>query len=126
MRKTVKYSTEVRERAVRMVRDHAQEYPTRWAAVESIAGKIGARHRRCRTGFARQSRVDAYTHIRHCGLPVKGLPTCACTQAARSEGGIGHAYWKPRGGRRWHYLDKFTAQEILVLTTTPTQFYIRA
>ncbi len=41
MGKSVKYSTEVRERAVRMLKDHEHEYPTRWAAVESIAGKIG-------------------------------------------------------------------------------------
>ena len=41
MGKSVKYSAEVRERAVRMVRDHEHEYPTRWAAIESIAGKIG-------------------------------------------------------------------------------------
>ena len=36
-----KFSPEVRERAVRMVLDHVGDYPTRWAAVESIAGKIG-------------------------------------------------------------------------------------
>jgi len=41
MGKSVKYSAEVRERAVRMLKDHEHEYPTRWAAVESIAGKMG-------------------------------------------------------------------------------------
>ena len=39
--KTRKFSPEVRERAVRMLQEHAGEYPTRWAAVESIAAKIG-------------------------------------------------------------------------------------
>ena len=39
--KTRKFSPEVRERAVRMLQEHAVEYPTRWAAVESIAAKIG-------------------------------------------------------------------------------------
>ena len=41
MTKTKKYSPEVRERAVRMVQEHRGEYPSLWAAVESIASKIG-------------------------------------------------------------------------------------
>ena len=36
-----KYSPEVRERAVRMVLDHAGDYPSQWAAITSIAAKIG-------------------------------------------------------------------------------------
>jgi transposase-like protein len=31
----------VRERAVRMVQEHRGEYPSQWAAIESIAPKIG-------------------------------------------------------------------------------------
>jgi len=41
MNKTSKFSPEVRERAVRMVQEHRGEYPSLWAAVESIAPKIG-------------------------------------------------------------------------------------
>ena len=41
MKKTNKFSPEVRERAVRMVQEHRGEYPSLWAAVESIAPKIG-------------------------------------------------------------------------------------
>jgi transposase-like protein len=41
MKKSNKFSPEVRGRAVRMVREHRGEYPSLWAAVESIAPKIG-------------------------------------------------------------------------------------
>ena len=41
MNKTKKFSPEVRERAVRLVQEHRGEYPSLWAAVESIAPKIG-------------------------------------------------------------------------------------
>jgi transposase-like protein len=40
-RTSPKYAPEVRERAVRMVFDHAGKYPSQWAAVESVAAKIG-------------------------------------------------------------------------------------
>ena len=35
------YSLEVRERAVRMVQEQAGEHTSQWAAIESIAPKIG-------------------------------------------------------------------------------------
>ena len=41
MTKSNKFSPEVRERAVRMVQEHRGEYPSQWAAIESIAPKIG-------------------------------------------------------------------------------------
>ena len=41
MSKSNKFSPEVRERAVRMVQEHRGEYPSLWAAIESIAPKIG-------------------------------------------------------------------------------------
>ena len=41
MKKSNKFSPEVRERAVRLVQEHSGEYPSLWAAVESIAPKIG-------------------------------------------------------------------------------------
>jgi transposase len=41
MTKANKFSPEVRERAVRMVLEHRGQYPSLWAAIESIAPKIG-------------------------------------------------------------------------------------
>ena len=40
-KRTKTYSPEVRARAVRMVMDHQGEYASQWAAISSIAAKIG-------------------------------------------------------------------------------------
>ena len=41
MKKSPKFSPEVRERAVHMVAEARGEYPSQWATIESIAAKIG-------------------------------------------------------------------------------------
>ena len=41
MTNRTRFSPEVRERAVRLVQDHRSEYETQWAAITSIASKIG-------------------------------------------------------------------------------------
>jgi transposase-like protein len=41
MKKSPKYSPEVRERSVRMVLECRNEHPSQWAAIASIASKIG-------------------------------------------------------------------------------------
>ena len=53
-----KYSPELRERAVRMVSDHAGEYPSQWAAIEAIAGKLGCTPETLRR-WVRQAERDA-------------------------------------------------------------------
>ena len=41
MRTSKRYAPEVRERSVRMVRDHESAHASEWAAITSIAEKIG-------------------------------------------------------------------------------------
>jgi len=41
MKEQSRYSREVRERAVRMVFEHAGEYDSQWSAIVSISSKIG-------------------------------------------------------------------------------------
>lgn len=52
-----RYSPEVRERAVRMVLEHQGEYDSQWAAINSIAGKIGCNAETLRN-WVRQAERD--------------------------------------------------------------------
>jgi len=58
MEKTQQYSSELRERAVRMVREHQSEYPSQWAAISSIAAKIGCTAETLRK-WVRRDEVDS-------------------------------------------------------------------
>jgi len=58
MGKPSKYSPEVRERAVRMVREHGPEHPSQWAAIRSIASKIGCTTQTLRN-WVRQAERDS-------------------------------------------------------------------
>src|ERR1700733_15963056 len=58
MNKSNKFSAEVRERAVRMVQEHRGGYPSQWAAIESIAPKIGCTSQTL-LGWVKREEVDS-------------------------------------------------------------------
>jgi transposase len=58
MARPSKYSPELRERAVRMVVEHAGEHPSQWAAIRSVAEKLGCTTEGLRR-WVRQAERDA-------------------------------------------------------------------
>jgi transposase len=57
MTQRTRYPEEVRERAVRLVLEHATEYPSQWAAIESLASKCGMTAETLRK-WVRRAEVD--------------------------------------------------------------------
>jgi transposase len=58
MARTSRFSPEVRDRAVRLVLEHLPEYPSQWAAIHSIAPKLGCAPETLRS-WVRQAERDA-------------------------------------------------------------------
>jgi transposase len=58
MTRAGRFSPEVRERAVRMVFEHAEKHESQWAAITSIAEKIGCAAETLRS-WVRQAERDA-------------------------------------------------------------------
>jgi transposase len=57
MSKSNRYSPEVRERAVRLVREAEKDHSSQWSAIQSIAAKIGCTHETLRR-WVRQAETD--------------------------------------------------------------------
>jgi transposase len=57
-KKSNRFAPEVRERAVRLVQEHRDQYPSLWATVQSIAPKIGCTAETLQEWFKR-TEVDA-------------------------------------------------------------------
>ena len=53
------FAPEVRERAVRLVREQQGEHPTQWAAIQAIVPKIGCSAEALRTWVRRTVAPDA-------------------------------------------------------------------
>jgi transposase len=54
-----RYPQELRERAVRLVAESREEYESEWAAIESVATKLGIGSRETLRKWVRRAEVDA-------------------------------------------------------------------
>ena len=57
MNTSKRYPPEVRERAVRLVQEAQEDHQSQWAAIQSVASKIGCTHESLRR-WVRQAEVD--------------------------------------------------------------------
>ena len=77
MDKRTRYSPEVRERTVRLVEEHRHEHGSQWAAIQSIAAKVGCTAETLRR-WVRQAERDGG---RRPGLTTEDQRFTACMNA---------------------------------------------
>ena len=58
MTKSMRYAPEIRERAVRLVQEAQKDHQSQWAAIQSVAEKIGCTHETLRR-WVRQDERDS-------------------------------------------------------------------
>ena len=58
MAKTQNYSAETRAKAVRLVREHAGDYPSEWAAIGAVAQRLGIGSAETLRKWLRQAETD--------------------------------------------------------------------
>jgi transposase len=56
--KTQNYSRETRERAVRLVQEHAKDYPSEFAAMKAVAARLGIGTAETLRKWVRQAEID--------------------------------------------------------------------
>lgn len=78
MKISTKYSSEVRQRAVRMVLEHQDEHESQWEEINFIAAKIGCTAEMLRR-WVRQAELDT-------GLRVRGRRRQSVNGSRRSNG----------------------------------------
>jgi transposase len=71
-KRTAPFSPEVRECAVRMVRDHEGEHGSQWSAIQSIAAKIGCSGETPRNYLVSSGHRNTILHVR------KNSVECLC------------------------------------------------
>ena len=103
MKKQPKYSPEVMERAVQMVGEAASEYGSQWAAIVSIAAKIGCTPETLRRWVRQQERDTGqrpgptdYCRRRACqGAGTEG----ARASQGQRDSASGECFFRPGGAR---------------------------
>jgi hypothetical protein len=89
MNKSNMFSPEVRERAVRLVQEHRGEYPSLWAAIESIAPKIGCVPQTLNELDRRLK--SCWTSLTNTGTPTGSSRSARhCRSPHRDAGGMQH------------------------------------